>query len=80
MGRRPGDRNISPVERLEIRRRVAAGEPIGRVAIGVGRLVRTIHRVIARDGGIPPRSRTRSTLRLSGAEREVDRWALAPEE
>jgi IS30 family transposase len=70
MARKPGDRNVSPAERLEIRRRVATGEPIERIAIGVGRAIRTIHRVIAREGSIPPRSSIRSNLRLSIAERE----------
>ena len=70
MARKPGDRNVSPAERLEIRRRVATGEPIDSVASGAGRAIRTIHRVIAREGSIPPRSSVRSSLRLSVAERE----------
>jgi len=73
MGRRRGDRALTSAERLEIRRRVATGEPIGRVAAGVGRssrLVRLVHLVLRRAGGLPPRISPRSTLRLSEAERE----------
>ena len=70
MARQPGDRNLGPDERLEIRRRVATGERVDWVAIGVGRASRTIYRVIAREGGIPPRSSSRSSLRLSVVERE----------
>jgi len=70
MGRRRGDRSLTSAERLEIRRRVATGEPIGRVAAGVGRSSRLVHLVLRRAGGLPPRISPRSTLRLSEAERE----------
>ena len=70
MGRRRGDRALTSAERLEIRRRVATGEPIGRVAAGVGRSSRLVHLVLRRAGGLPPRISPRSTLRLSEAERE----------
>lgn len=59
MARKPGDRNVSPARRLEIRRRVATGEPIDSVASGVGRTKRTVHNVIARAGSIPPRDSIR---------------------
>jgi len=68
MGRRRGDRALTSAERLEIRRRVATGEPIGRVAAGVGRSSRLVHLVLRRAGGLPPRISPRSTLRLSEAE------------
>jgi IS30 family transposase len=70
MSRRPGDRNVSPAERLDIRRRVATGASMDDIAAGVGRTVRTIHRVIVREGSIAPGGRVRSSLRLSMAERE----------
>ena len=70
MGRRRGDRALTSAERLEIRRRVATGEPIGRVAAGVGRSSRLVHLVLRRAGGLPPRISPRSMLRLSEAERE----------
>jgi len=70
MAGKRGQRWVSTSERLEIRRRVAAGEAIGSIAGGLGRTERTIHYVIARSGSIPPRLAVRSPLRLSVAERE----------
>ena len=57
-------------EQREIRRRVATGERIANVASGLGCTKRTVHDVLARSGGLPPRPTVRSRLRLSSAERE----------
>jgi IS30 family transposase len=70
MARRRGDRNVSSAERLEIRRRVATGEPIDQVAAGVGRSSRSVERVVGRAGGLPPRPQVHSNRRLAVAERE----------
>ena len=70
MARRQGDRSLTSAERLEIRRRVAAGEWLIDVAAATGRSVRSIENVLARSGGLPPRVTVRSPLRLSSAERE----------
>jgi len=70
MGRRPGDRPLSDAERLEIRMRVARGERPVDVAAAVGRARRTVHEVLTRAGGLPPRTSVRSSVRLSSAERE----------
>jgi len=70
MAKRRGDRSLTEAERLEIRRRVAAGEQIRSVATAVGRTKRSVQRVLRRAGGLPPRPTVRSTLRLSIAERE----------
>ena len=70
MSRRKGDRGLSRSERLEIRRRVAAGEEMVSVAAAVGRSVWSVGRIVGRAGGLPPRPPVRSTLRLSSAERE----------
>ncbi len=69
MGRRGGWRWSTRAERVEVRRRVAAGERID-VAQGVGRSKRFVQMVANRFGGIQPRIDVRSTLRLSSAERE----------
>ena len=70
MARRRGDRSLTELERREIRRMVARGERIERVAAAVGRSRRVVQRVVSRAGGIPPRTSARSSLRLSIAERE----------
>ena len=70
MGRRKGDRPLTSSERLEIRRRVAAGDWLIDVAAATGRTVRSVENVLARSGGLPPRVTVRSPLRLASAERE----------
>jgi transposase, IS30 family len=70
MGRRRGDRALSQIERLEMRRRVAVGEEIGKVATALGRTRWSVWRVVRDAGGLPPRVTSRSSLRLSAAERE----------
>ena len=67
--RDPGNR-LSNAERLDIRRRVAAGERFETAAAAVGCSTKSIQRVVVRHGGVRPRSRPRSPLRLSLAERE----------
>ena len=68
-GRR-GSRWSTRAEQLEIRRRVATGERMDDVAMGVGRSKRTVQLIVGRFGGIQPRDARRSTLRLSSADRE----------
>jgi IS30 family transposase len=63
-------RRLSAAERLEIRRRVATGETHVAVAAIVGCSTKAIQRELARTGGLSPRERRRSLLRLSLAERE----------
>jgi IS30 family transposase len=70
MARRRGDRSLTQAERLEIRRRVAAGDRVASVAAAVGRTRRSVARVLSRSGGLSPRVTVRSPLRLSPAERE----------
>ncbi|GEM_PF-2473660 len=70
--RRRGDhgRRLSAAERFEIQRRVAAGETFAVAASAVGCSTKSIQRLLIRTGGIAPRVRWRSPLRLSLAERE----------
>jgi transposase, IS30 family len=63
-------RNLSTAERLEIRRRNAAGEARDGIALAVGRPPWTVWAVLRDAGGLPPRRGARSPLRLSLAERE----------
>ena len=70
MGRRPGAGNLSNGERLEIRRRVAAGELVETVATATGRSPWTVSTAVSAAGGLPPRPDCRSPLRLSAVERE----------
>jgi IS30 family transposase len=70
MARGRGVRNLTQAERLEIRRRAAGGEPLRQVAAAVGRTAWTVWHVLDQAGGLAPRVRARSALRLSDAERE----------
>ncbi len=70
MSRRRGWRWSTRSERMEIRRRVAGGERVDDVAMGVGRSKRFVQVIVSPFGGIQPRPTVRSTLRLSNAERE----------
>src|SRR5437773_12563028 len=70
MARRPGDRTMTSAERLEIRRRIAAGEGRIKVAAAMGRTTMSVNRVLARSGGLAPRPTLRSPLRLAVPERE----------
>jgi len=69
--RRLGSRSeLTEAERLEVLRRVGAGERSKAVAQAVGCTRQTVARVMVRSAGLVPRPRTRSALRLSLAERE----------
>jgi IS30 family transposase len=72
MHHRHGDfgRRLSDAERLEIRRLVRAGEPYRVVAAAVRTTEKSIGLLMRETGGLPPRRRARSPLRLSPAERE----------
>lgn len=71
-------RRLSNSERLEIQGRVRAGETFEHAATAVGCSTKSIQRLLARTGGMAPRSRPRSPLRLSLAEREeISRRLLA---
>ena len=70
MGRRPGTVNVTPDEALEMRRRIAAGEGVTAVGRALGRDRHTVGRVLQDAGGLPPRVKPRSPLRLSPRERE----------
>src|SRR5881409_2314525 len=69
MSGRRGWRWSTRSERMEIRRRVAGGERVDDVAMGVGRSKRFVQVIVSPFGGIQPRPTVRSTLRLSNAER-----------
>jgi transposase, IS30 family len=80
MTRRWGDHGnrLSGDDHEEIERRVAAGETYAAAALAIGCSIRSIQRSLARNGGLKERARTRSSLRLSVAEREeLSRGLLA---
>jgi IS30 family transposase len=70
MTARRGWHRSTRTEREEIRRRVASGQRMDDVALGVGRSKRAVQYFVAGFGGIQPRPTVRSALRLSVAERE----------
>src|SRR5437879_2403101 len=57
-------------ERLEVRRRIAAGESFEQAAEVVRCTTKTVQRLLNSVGGVQPREQPRSKLRLSLAERE----------
>jgi IS30 family transposase len=61
---------LTEADRLEIRLRVARGERFEAVAAALGCSSKSIQRLLAQTGGVPPRPRARSLLRLSRSERE----------
>ncbi len=61
---------LTDSQRLEICRRVAAGETFAEAAAAVGCSIPSVARLMARTGGMRPRVKPRSPLRLSLAERE----------
>jgi IS30 family transposase len=63
-------RRLSEAEQWEIRQRLEAGETFEQIAEGVGCDPKTAQRIMVRTGGLKPRLRRRSPLRLSEAERE----------
>jgi transposase, IS30 family len=69
MGRGHGWNRLPDEMRLEIRRRIVAGERVEAVGALMGISVRSVFRVIAEAGGVPPRPKTESTAYLSLADR-----------
>lgn len=73
-GRRPaaGQRKsrLTPLQRREILRRMFAGEGVHAVAERFGIWHLSVHRILRETGGLKPRLRPRSKLRLSFEERE----------
>ena len=63
-------RRLSREDHVEIQRRVSEGETFASAAAAVGCSTKSIQRFMARTGGMMPRSRARSPLRLSLADRE----------
>ena len=63
-------RRLSHEDHLEIQQRVSEGETFASAAAAVGCSTKSIQRFMARTGGMTPRARTRSPLRLSLADRE----------
>jgi IS30 family transposase len=70
MRRRWAHGRLTSADQLEIRLRIAAGERYEAVAAAVGCSTKSVQRLLAASGGVPPRTRPRSRLRLSLAERE----------
>ena len=69
---------LSVEERLELHRRIQAGESFESAGLAVGCSRKTIQRLLIASGGLVPRARVRSPLRLSPAEREeLSRGLLA---
>jgi IS30 family transposase len=67
-------------DRLEIRRRVIAGETFEQAALAIGCSKKSIQRLLVKTGGVAPRARPRSPMRLSLQEREeVSRGVQAGE-
>jgi transposase, IS30 family len=61
---------LAPAERLQLLRLVRAGETYEAAATAVGCSSKSVQRLLAKTGGIKPRTTSRSALRLSVAERE----------
>ncbi|NOJ98594.1 IS30 family transposase [Corallococcus coralloides] len=57
-------------DRLEIRRRVIAGETFEQAAVVIGCSKKSIQRLLVKTGGVAPRARLRSPMCLSLQERE----------
>jgi len=67
---RKARRRLTYELKLEVRRRVVAGERPWDVALGVDLAVRSVFRIVAEAGGMPPRWDSRSSSRLLLADRE----------
>lgn len=65
----PGHR-LTDGERLELRRQIAGGATHAAAAAAVGCATKTVQVLLVRTGGLTPRERPRSPLRLSLGERE----------
>ena len=73
-------RRLSFAERLEVQRRVGAGETFEAAAVAVGCSSKSVQRLLGKTGGVKPRTRPASGLRLSLADREeISRGVLAGE-
>ena len=73
-------RRLSFAERLELQRRVWAGERFEDVAAAMGCSSKSVQRLLVKTGGMAPRVAGRSARRLSMAEREeISRGVLAGE-
>ena len=71
---------LAPAERSELLRLVRAGETYQAAARVVGCSSKSVQRLLAKTGGIKPRTTPRSALRLSPSEREeISRGLLAGE-
>jgi IS30 family transposase len=72
MRRRRADHGsrLSPIDYVEIQRRISEGETFAAAAAAVGCSTKSIQRFMARTGGLMGRPRERSPLRLSLADRE----------
>ncbi len=71
---------LTNVQYLELRRRIAAGETHPAAAAAVGCSTKAVQRLLRRTGGLAPRTEPRSPLRLSLGEREeISRGLLAGE-
>src|SRR5437899_4446928 len=69
---------LTCAERLELQRRVRAGETHEVAATAVGCSAKSVQRLLVKTGGVKPRSTPRSALRLSLPEREeISRGLLA---
>jgi IS30 family transposase len=70
MYRRAAWRRLSLVDRQVIYRRVARGDMHTAIAIDLGCCRKSVQRLLSLSGGLPPREASRSSDRLSLAERE----------
>ncbi len=61
---------LTGAERLELQRRVRAGETHAVAATAVGCSAKSVQRLLVKTGGVKPRSTPQSALRLSLPERE----------
>ena len=69
---------LTGAERLELQRRVRAGETHAVAAAAVGCSAKSVQRLLVKTGGVKPRSTPQSALRLSLPEREeISRGLLA---
>jgi transposase, IS30 family len=69
---------LTGAERLELQRRVRAGETHEVAATAVGCSAKSVQRLLVKTGGVKPRSTSQSALRLSLPEREeISRGLLA---
>ncbi|MGI8495963.1 MAG: IS30 family transposase, partial [Gemmatimonadaceae bacterium] len=69
---------LTSAERLELLQRVRAGETHRAAAISVGCSAKAVQRLLGKTGGLKPRTKPQSALRLSLPEREeISRGLLA---